>query len=115
MKNNFLEDLYDEYFFRVELYAKDMFKNHILPYLKKYNLEFVSGNGTFYLSYTNKTPKWFIRKYKGYYWQAEMEQVDIDKLPNKIQRILNMEIGGYNYPLGSIMPDYNVIGEQDGK
>lgn len=102
-----LQNMFDAYFESVEKYAEEVFEAEILPWLKKYHLVFISGNGTFYIGYTDKTPRWFVSEYSGY----GEDSLDTDKLPDKILGILATEIGGYDYNLGSIMPDYR--DEQD--
>jgi len=57
-----MKKLYDNYFENVQLYANTVFRLTVKPWLEKYNLTFVSGNGTFCIRYTDKTPKWFSKK-----------------------------------------------------
>ena len=100
-----VQEVEGNYFKRIEDIAIFAFEKHILPFLKKYDLEFISGNGSFFIGYTESTPKWFVRKYRinGYY----DPQIDIDKLPKRILTILEAE-GTYNNNLGSLMPCYNL-------
>lgn len=91
MKDKRLQKAWNDYNEIVNGVAKDLFNQKILPYLKKHNYYFISGNGTFY-----------IGSLKTNY------DVDIDKLPKKIYGILQMEVEGmYGNCLGSLMPDYN--------
>ena len=97
-----MKRLYENYFENVQNYANAIFRLTIKPWLEKYELTFVSGNGTFRIGYTENTPKWFVNKYQGYYDTS----IDQDKIDSQIREILFTVIEGYNYDLGSIMPDY---------
>jgi hypothetical protein len=98
---------FDKYTDIVMACAEKEFNIVILPYLKKYNLEFMAGNGTFSITYTDKTPKSFINKYFMSGYRNMGGWVNVDKLPNKIKNVLFMEIPGFRgNDLGSLMPDY---------
>lgn len=100
----YLEKKFNKYGEEVFAYAEHVFKEKIIPYLEKYNLEFLAGNGTFWIGYTNETPKWFVTKY---FSGAGTWSIDVDKIDSRISKILQSEIPGMSgNDLGSIMPCY---------
>ena len=102
-----VEKMFLEYEEKVLKYAEDVFNDKILPYLKKYRLTFLAGNGTFYIGWTEQTPKWFINKYRAYYHEPNT-MIDVDKIDRRISSILFSNVNGYpSNDLGSLMPDYN--------
>jgi hypothetical protein len=109
-QEKYMQKEFDKYFEIITEYAKQEFNKNVLPYVKKYSLIFLSGNGTYYIGYTKNAPKWFINKYKN--WSGNDEdsewegQINRDKLPIKLLYSLNSVIPAYDYCLGSIMPNY---------
>jgi hypothetical protein len=99
-----IREKFDAYEAWVFDYAKSVFDEKILPWLKKYHLVFMSGNGAFYIGWTDMTPKWFIEKY-GYV--GGIDSIDTDNLPKRIQAVLDSEVLGMSNCLGSLMPDYS--------
>lgn len=98
-----LDEALHNYEKRVEDIAYTYCLDILFPYFEKYSLKFITGNGDYGIWYTNKTPKWFIRKYKGYYSGS----LEIDKLPKRIRDILQQEVNhSGNTELGLWMPDY---------
>ena len=93
---NPIEKAFNEYENKVFQYAKEQFEKVIKPYCQKHELQFLAGNGTYYLG-ANKH-----RQNNGYLG------LDIDKLPKKIRETLQMEIPGMpGNDLGTLMPDYD--------
>jgi len=102
--NKTLEKSWEDYEQSVNTIAVMAFADVVKPWLRKYHLTFLAGNGTYYIEYTDATPKWFIRKYAMSNYHGRM--IDSDKLPARIRKILDMEIEGMMAnSLGTIMPD----------
>jgi len=95
---NVTNRMYEHFCDAVFVYIESVYDEVIKPYVDKYKLVFLSGNGTWYMGSTDETPKWFVRKYKGYYHGA------IDPCKT-IQDVLNSEVYGMPHNcLGSLMP-----------
>jgi len=99
-----IQNMFEKYSNEVFAYAEEVFNEKITPYLDKYHLNFIAGNGTFWMGYTDETPKWFITKY---FSGAGAWSIDIDKIDSRIRQVLQSEIEGMpGNDLGSIMPSY---------
>ena len=84
---------FDTYEVKIHRIAEIAFNDTIKPYLVKHNYKFLSGNGTWYIYCFDKNKK-------------EIE-IDVDKLPNRIKDLLNLEIPGYrSNGFGDFMPNY---------
>ena len=104
-----IEEMFDKYCERVYEFAEEMFVKKILPYLKKYDLEYLAGNGTFFIFATEKTPEWFIKKYyQAGYCAHSVTGIDPDRIDKRISKILFSEVNGMrSNSLGSLMPSYS--------
>ena len=92
---NRLEIAWNIYNKVIDEFVLEMFDKNIKPWLIRNKLNFLSGNGTFYI----------YKLYKG-----KREEYNIDNVPCKIPKdilyILNMEIPGYSHnTLGTLMPN----------
>ena len=94
---------WESYNHDIDMIAREAFHRVIRPYMEKYHLVFLSGNGTYYVGYTDKTPKWYIEENEGYYRGS----IDIDNLPDKMRNILAIPMPGMSVDLGAIMPEYD--------
>jgi hypothetical protein len=91
----------------VNIQAELAFIRVVKPWLEKYNLGFVAGNGCYFIWWTENTPKWFVRKYQN--GSMYGDSINIDKIPSKIKDILSMSVNGMDAnDLGSIMPDFEI-------
>lgn len=107
-----LEKEFQKYSDFVDAYAEQKFNEVVLPYLKKYSLTFLAGNGTYYVGTTELSPKWYLRTHRN--GACCGNQVETDMLPKKIKDVLSIEIPGMRYnDLGSLMPDYDPEGETE--
>lgn len=106
-----LERLANSYQDSVDRTVEFAFISILKPYFAKYALEFISGNGDFYLGCTEATPAWYRRKYvdpSSTYKGDTTPHIDCDLLPKKIRDILYMPIPLYaGNDLGSICQSYS--------
>lgn len=99
-----LEKYWDEYSKKVYDHLEFEFTEKVKPYLEKWHLTFVSGNGGYSIHYTDKTPQRYINDHKGYYKGS----IDPESLPTWLYKILSTEIPGMpSNDAGSLMPDYD--------
>lgn len=99
----FLTEQFDFYETTVMTYARKVFEDKIKPWLQKYHLVFLTGNGAYWMGFTKKTPAWFVQKYKGYYEGS----IDTDRIDSRIRDVLESSIPGFpGDSLGTIMPCY---------
>lgn len=100
-----IEDTFKAYENIVFMAAREKFNDRIKPFLEENHLNFLSGNGGFCITWTEKTPKRFVDKYGD---NRYGNFIDPDKLPENIQKYLFYEIPGFSANnLGSLMPDYS--------
>jgi len=103
----YIEKLFAKYDAELFKYVDQIFYSKIKPYLDKYHLEFLSGNGAYYIGWTEQTPKWFIRKYRCLGINEKNAMIDSDKITKRIRNILDSNVSGYRtINLGCIMPNY---------
>lgn len=105
--NRLINKLIKEYNEKVQKYAEERFNKVILPYLQKYHLDFCGGQG-WTISFTSKTPKWFIKKHRDVNYKTS--SLDEETLPEYIINVLNATVDGIGEDgdalLGDFMPDY---------
>jgi len=88
-----LDKLYENYLNNTEKIAKKVFKNIIVPFLKKREWTLIVGNGSWFFDDKNKNAM-FVDDYPN------------DKEFQKIEKIFSIPIDGTRDSLGGIMPNY---------
>ncbi len=100
-----LKKIENRYFDEVNKVADFYFVNVVVPYCKRYKLDFTSGMGSWNFNTTNDTPKTFRESHcmlGGDY----KTQVIRSTLPEKILEILEEPLPMNGYELGAHMSDY---------
>jgi hypothetical protein len=103
-----MDKLFDAYIKKILAFADIEFHKVILPWILKYHLEFLTGNGDYWFYYTDKTPSRFIKKYHLYDFAGCSHALDNDKIPVSIKKVINSIVPGVNGCLGEHMPDVEV-------
>lgn len=105
-----IHSLFSDYETQIyEQVVHEAFTKIVKPYLEKYSLNFVAGNGTYLVTWTNKTPINYVENYKDSS-TSYGHHIDLYKLENKEGKLfaetLSTMIEGMNNSLGDLMPEY---------
>lgn len=93
--NDEIRSIYNKYFEELKICATKRFNKVVLPYLKKYHLDFHSTQGASGIRYTDKTPEWFIKKYaqkKQVEYICHLKSLDRSLLPKVLVNTIDAAI-----------------------